>query len=1263
MKRKLAVLAVISLIVMPIAGRAQVADPVVAAQAVNPQSEHNYIGMGGESVNPADGSVTFDLPIQPPAQRGPSIPFGIRYASPEAFYVSNQLSPACSTCPTGPTLAWQRPSGEEADSNEVNGWGYDLVTLTYLTGGILADYLDQNCAVPKENRLYDSTNLVFRGLDGISRSLTGGLIYQDSEYQYQGCEYGDGAMVANAADDVHGVVATMPYPSGFNGESVPITVLDQAGTSYLFHIQGEQTYGYPMATTLLPSMITDRNGNKFNYTTDTLGRTPVSWTGPSGTGTDTVIVNGISGSINVVWETLPSITFSLNGTFVNSSQNCSTASNQFSMTGVSEIDIPDKASQGIGRYKFSYDQTYGRVTKITFPDGGYVRYVWGVNPKANVATLTYSVPQTIVYALGGGQTVTYNNWNSYPCNLEYDEPAITDRYVSYDGTNEVQHQTFAYTTSGLSGNGWTSKQTVVTTYDLLTGKALQATYNYSPMLPDPGGPGSASSRVPMVPVETSVVYSDVTNPQTATTLKTVNNNWLNYLTKSAEQTILDNGQATTTVRCYDQNEQVIGVYEYEYGFAGDGSASPLPSCSSNPGNLNQAAIGYLKRVTQTQYSPYYQGLPPYTVSSVVGYTGNILGTHIVNAPNSVTVQDGSGSTAQQTTYIYTDAVATSGTATGLTSPPGPNRGNISSIERGASTSNYLTTTTYTYWDTGEVSSQTDGCGNGNCTSDMTTGTSLTSTCQMSSSGQMSNTGHTTNYCYSDNSSSCGGSAPPNGLTNAFITSVTYPDGTGKSFCWDYLKSQLLSSTDENGNKTSYVYGDPLGRVTQVNYPDGGQTNFTYNDGTYGSGTNIPNIQTTKLMNGSTSLTSTAARDGMGHTVRTIDPAGDTVDTTYNGMGLVYSVTNPYQGSTPSSYTTTYLYDVLGRQTLLTHQDSSTVQTKYSGDCTKVTDENGNNHQSCVDGLGRLSQVTEPTGAITYYLYNVLGDLTCAAQDGGGGGTFTSCNAAPSSWRPRTFVYDSLSELTSSSNPETGTVGYTYDANGNLQSRTDARWITTNYQYDVRNRLLQKTYANMTSSTVTSCYEYGTSANSIGRLLNEWTQPSGTSCTKSGSTYAPLAGQFLTLKSYAYDPMGRPTSVQQQHCIGNTCTAPTPYAVGLIYDLVGDIKTLSNSVGAQGSSLTLTNTYDAAARPCLTTSSWTLPNSANQSTASANLFQTDPSTGYTPFSALQNWYLGSNSSSVQSGCSSTLPSQPFINLQQGFDSRMRLTSFSSTGQVP
>lgn len=98
---------------------AQVVDPVTSAQAPVPGVGHHYIGMGTETVNPADGSVNFDLPIQTPGGRGLSFPFGIHYAEGEPFYLTNGGS--------GSTFGWTTPAASaQLSPFDLNGWSYQL---------------------------------------------------------------------------------------------------------------------------------------------------------------------------------------------------------------------------------------------------------------------------------------------------------------------------------------------------------------------------------------------------------------------------------------------------------------------------------------------------------------------------------------------------------------------------------------------------------------------------------------------------------------------------------------------------------------------------------------------------------------------------------------------------------------------------------------------------------------------------------------------------------------------------------------------------------------------------------------------------------------------------------------------------------------------------------------------------------------------------------------------------------------------------------
>jgi len=203
-------------------------------------------------------------------------------------------------------------------------------------------------------------------------------------------------------------------------------------------------YSFPAVSSMgkLPSSVIDRNGNTVTINTtsgtsyvDTSGRTALQDSG-FGVSPESVTVSGLGAPYTLTWTPLSTPTFTTPITTLFGT--CSTSHSSWSAKGVSNLTLPNGKS-----FSFTYDSVYGLVNKITYPGGGYVRYVWGMNTQAELA-------------------------NSLPCTMLYAVPAITDRYVSFDGTNEVQHQHFAYSTTWPTGGGaWTSKQTTVTTYDLV----------------------------------------------------------------------------------------------------------------------------------------------------------------------------------------------------------------------------------------------------------------------------------------------------------------------------------------------------------------------------------------------------------------------------------------------------------------------------------------------------------------------------------------------------------------------------------------------------------------------------------------------------------------------------------------------------------------------------------------------------------------------------------------------------------------------------
>ena len=427
--------------------------------------------------------------------------------------------------------------------------------------------------------------------------------------------------------------------------------------------------------------------------------------------------------------------------------------------------------------------------------------------------------------------------------------------------------------------------------------------------------------------------------------------------------------------------------------------------------------------------------------------------------------------------------------------------------------------------------------------------------------------------------------------------------------------------------TTYKYNDSLGRLTETDYPDTGQTTLSYNDST-------PSVTTTKLISTSpsVSLTTTATMDGLAHVTQTLlstDPDGPTYTATaYDGNGRSYQVYNPTRCSTPTTNCgtettwgfSTSTYDGLGRITNVAEPDGSAVATSYSANCTTVTDEVRNARESCVDGLGRMTSVVEAPNNPSYeflttYVYDPLGDLTSVTQNGN-----NSSNA-----RIRTFVYDSLTRLTSASNPESGAITYGYDANGNLQTRTapspnqvstGTYTVATSYAYDALNRITGKSYNDSDTSnpqTVASNFGYdavapsscatnpptltdtypkgrrtamcdGSGATSwshdkMGRALSEKRDTDGVTQTTSNTynldgslstlTY-PSTGEVIT---YAPGGAGRPTAAQD-------LTNSINYVESATYAPSGGLTSMVNGKTASLAGITTTNAYNDRLQPIL-----------------------------------------------------------------------------------
>jgi RHS repeat-associated protein len=539
--------------------------------------------------------------------------------------------------------------------------------------------------------------------------------------------------------------------------------------------------------------------------------------------------------------------------------------------------------------------------------------------------------------------------------------------------------------------------------------------------------------------------------------------------------------------------------------------------------------------TIVQMWDYYSGSASSTPTKQINYS--YYSVNGANLPAQIGVTDGGGNLASQTTYNYdqTTPIATSGLPN-HNSVSG-SRGNVTSISRWLNTApGSPLITNYTVDDSGMVTAVKDPNGNSS---------TITYQCFNALPAQATNAlGQPTTYGYDCNSGA--------------ITSVSDPNDIAA-----------------NRSGTTYSYEGTAGRLQSISYPDGGQTTYSY--------PSSAEVDTSVLASPSPSIISQDIADSFGRKYQHIQ-AGVSSETTYDANGRVSCVTNPHliaSSSSTDGSTCITSYDGLDRPLVQQLPDDNTLRWSYSGNSTTSTDEAGNQWVRTSNAFGVLTNVAEPTGAATGYVYNGLGNLNTITQNG--------VSETP---RIRGFVYDSLSRLTSETNPESGTTSFVYDANGNVHTETtpapnsapgSGQTVTTTYNYDPLNRVTQISYSDGQTPTRSFGYDQtsvwmGPQYNTIGRLSQAITAADmrffgnafRARCnpqTSATANYDPASGNPTycnwTAELYSYDSMGRANR------IGTAFPSEAGWAAhetDLTYDLAGNMTSLrypDGRVVAQG----------------------------------------------------------------------------------------------------
>jgi RHS repeat-associated protein len=575
-----------------------------------------------------------------------------------------------------------------------------------------------------------------------------------------------------------------------------------------------------------------------------------------------------------------------------------------------------------------------------------------------------------------------------------------------------------------------------------------------------------------------------------------------YITKST---------TTTTLSDTGQQSQTVSVY-----------ADP--------------SLGKLSALKEWDYGTNFSGTP--TRETDYTYTGFDV--------QQVTVKDGAGNAAGQTTYGYTStATATSGVTQHLTlNPGGPYLGTVSHWLSGGNPP----VTTYAMDDTGMVSTVTDPKQN-----------------------------YAATYIYQ-----CSNSLPYQ-VKNALNQTATYT--------YDCSSGALTNVKDPNDSAasragTTYAYEAVAGRPLTVAAPDGGLTTYSY--------PSPKEMDTVVLATPSPSISSSDVVDLFGRPSQHTQ-GGVSSETNYDVNGRTYCSANAHFTTAASDGSTCITsYDGLDRSITQSLPGGSTLNWGYAGNVVTSSDESGNQWTRTSDAFGHLIKVIEPGSTETRYAYDGLGNLSTISQFGSAG--------SPS--RLRSFVYDSLSRLTTSTTPEAGPITYRYVSGGALCSgdsslfcsKTDARGVITDYTYDALNRLTLKQYSDGTHQ-VAFGYD-GRDENGNGL-----TTPSLNSIGKLSLS----SNQVNAASHYSYDANGRQT--QANFCIPTNCSFGVQ--VGASYDLAGNLKSLTYPDGR-----TISQIGDSAGRlASIGYSNW------NGIGKSYSYFSAAASNGYDPAGHLINASMG------------------------------------------
>ena len=357
-----------------------------------------------------------------------------------------------------------------------------------------------------------------------------------------------------------------------------------------------------------------------------------------------------------------------------------------------------------------------------------------------------------------------------------------------------------------------------------------------------------------------------------------------------------------------------------------------------------------------------------------------------------------------------------------------------------------------------------------------------------------------------------------------------PPAASTGYYYNYDTSAIASTTNPDGNTTSYAYANLSYPLQPTKVQDPMSADIVYNTydmegdlcvtgpvaqsscawtskDTYKTYDSLGNLLSSEDGLGNTTTYQYAVHQFPTKPTQARDALGDTFNYGYDADGnLTSEVDDNPSGSSVNSYSIGY--DADGRRcyvnVTLTSASCTSVpnylsDTKYAydarNDLSAMYDYNGGGSTPwssfSYDNSGNLASETNDNGQTVNYAYDVAGDLTCVGYP-----VSASTNCAGTAGTSNTIV------------------GYGYDAAGRLGTTTDWLGYVTTYSYstDGLSNLTKITYPSSTGESISYGYDSAsnlTAANYVGPAVGTKSQSWGVNADSLFNTTSQLSGYNST----------------------------------------------------------------------------------------------------------------------------------------------------------